>query len=88
MAIKSIVSNEARVLHGNVIDKISTLIISAFGLVAALAWNNAIQKIISMFMGVSDQALGLVVYAVIVTLIAVIVTIYMTRLAGKINAKR
>lgn len=87
MVIKSMVQNEIKFLSGNVIDKVSTLVISAFGLVAALAWNNAIQKVISLFLNVSDQTFGLIAYAVIVTLIAILVTIYMTRLSSKINER-
>jgi Family of unknown function (DUF5654) len=66
-----------------------TLISSAFGLVAALAWNNAITA------GVKDLANGplaslnlegtpaAVAQAVIVTIIAVVVVVVLNRIAGR-----
>lgn len=63
------------------INKITTLIISAFGLIAALAWNSAIQKAVSQFLSTSSELGGLVIYAVIVTVIAVVVTVYLSRLS-------
>ena len=64
-----------------VISKVTILIISAFGLIAALAWNSAIQTAVTQFLGTSSQLGGLVAYAIIVTVLAVIVTIYLSRLA-------
>ena len=63
-----------------VIDKIAALMTAAFGLVAALAWNDAIKQAIA--------ALGLEVYgpwayAIIVTIIAVVVTVYIGKIAEK-----
>lgn len=75
--------NEMHTLSGTVVEKVSTLIISAFGFVAALAWNNAIQKVISLFLATSSEVFGLVVYAIIVTVIAVVITVYLTRVSQK-----
>lgn len=71
--------------RGSVIDKVSTLIISAFGLIAALAWNSAIQGILALFLSTSSKVEGLVIYAVVVTIIAVVVTIYLTQLSKKVG---
>jgi hypothetical protein len=67
-----------------VIDKIAALITIAFGLVAALAWNQAIQSLFAQggplyFLASS----GPWAYAIIVTVIAVIATIWIGRLAQK-----
>jgi hypothetical protein len=67
-----------------VLDKMSALITAAFGLVAALAWNNAITSLFAeggplYFMA----AYGIWGYAILVTLIAVAVTIWVGRLAEK-----
>ncbi|AKA48819.1 hypothetical protein IX51_06535 [uncultured archaeon] len=67
------------------IEKLATLITSAFGLVAALAWNSAILKIFSVIFGSSSDLLAMVLYAVIVTVIAVVITIYIGRVAGKMK---
>ncbi len=58
------------------IERISTLIISAFGLVAALAWNGATQAIFKEVFGTAEEVVPMLVYAVVVTIIAVLVTIW------------
>ena len=63
-------------LKSEVIDKIAALLTAAFGLVAALAWNGAIQALFKQVFGSSDELVAMVVYAVVVTVIAVIVTIW------------
>lgn len=67
------------------IEKLSALITAAFGLVAALAWNAAILKIFAIVFGSSSDLVALILYAVIVTIIAVIVTIYIGRIAGRLK---
>jgi uncharacterized membrane protein (DUF106 family) len=59
------------------------LIISAFGLVAALAWNTAIQGIFVLIFGPASSVAAMLSYAVAVTVIAVIVTVYLSRLNSK-----
>jgi len=65
-------------------DKLTLLITSAFGLVAALAWNDAIR---SLF--VEDgpfhifAAYGVWIYAVIATLFAVIVVMAFERISRR-----
>ncbi len=67
-----------------VIDKLAALITAAFGLVAALAWNDAIKSLFAeggalYFMA----AYGIWGYAILVTLIAVFVTIWVGRMAER-----
>ena len=57
------------------LETTAALITSAFGLVAALAWNEAIKKAIGMWLSADDEVIGLVIYALIVTVIAVIATL-------------
>ncbi len=68
-----------------VIDKLAALITSAFGLVAALAWNSAIQKVFQTVFGTSSELYALIFYAVVVTVIAVIATVYIGRIAGRMK---
>ncbi|MEM7815991.1 MAG: DUF5654 family protein [Candidatus Aenigmatarchaeota archaeon] len=63
-----------------VIDKIASLMTAAFGLVAALAWNEAIKNAIG---SLGLQAYGPWLYAIIVTVIAVVATIYIGKIAAK-----
>jgi NhaP-type Na+/H+ or K+/H+ antiporter len=64
-----------------VIDKLSELITAAFGLVAALAWNTAIQAIFTEVFKERGSILAMLVYAVTVTIIAVAFTIWIGYLA-------
>ena len=66
-----------------VTEKLSTLITAAFGLVAALAWNGAIQEIFKNLFGTQETLIAMIIYAVIVTVIAVIITIWIGKIAGK-----
>ncbi|MFH1637123.1 MAG: DUF5654 family protein [Candidatus Woesearchaeota archaeon] len=68
-------------LKSEVIEKLSTLIITALGLVAALAWNSAIQDFFKKQAWLSQH--GPWMYAVMVTLIAVLATIWIGRIAHK-----
>jgi len=62
-----------------ILDKIAALVTVAFGLVAALAWNGAIQAIFKHFFGTADSIPAMLVYAVVVTIIAVLVAIWIAR---------
>jgi len=66
-----------------IIERLAALITAAFGLVAALAWNGAIQSIFKNVFGESDTVGAMVVYAVIITIIAVIATIWIGKVAGE-----
>jgi hypothetical protein len=67
----------------DVIEKLTALITAAFGLVAALAWNTAIQAIFTKIFGTASSITAMITYALIVTLIAVWVTIRISKLAEK-----
>lgn len=55
------------------IDKTTVLVISGFSLVAALAWNSAIQDLFKTFFKQSNGLIGQFLYAILVTVILVIV---------------
>ena len=63
-----------------ILDKVSTLMISAFGLVAALAWNGAIQAIFREVFGTAEGVVSMLVYAVVVTIIAVAATVWIAKI--------
>lgn len=64
-----------------------TLTTSGFGLVSALAWNNFIQELVNnyikKFLPANSGLISLFLYAVIVTALAVIVTLQLTRIIKK-----
>ena len=64
-----------------------TLATTAFGLVAALAWNGAITGLFNEIFGQRSNLISLFVYAVIVTVMAVLVTSKLGKLAEKVGAK-
>ena len=69
-----------------ILDKIAALITAAFGLVAALAWNDAIKAIFKEIFGEADAIGPMLLYAIIVTIAAVILTIIVARAVS--NAKK
>jgi hypothetical protein len=69
-------------MKNEVKNKLSLLIATAFGLVAALAWNDAIRSLfneggILFFVA----AYGVWVYAILVTIIAVLVTVWFDKIS-------
>jgi cellobiose-specific phosphotransferase system component IIC len=74
-------------LRQDVIKAIAALITAAFGLVAALAWNTAIQEIFRVAFGDQSGVLPMLIYAVVVTIIAVIATLAIGRAAAKAGVK-
>ncbi len=73
-------------LKSEVIEKIAALVTAAFGLVAALAWNGAIQELFKLIFGEQSTLVAMFVYAIVVTIIAVIAVILIGRAAA--TAKR
>jgi hypothetical protein len=67
----------------DVIEKLAALMTAAFGLVAALAWNGAILAIFKELFGTAESIPALLVYAVLITIIAVVVTIWIAKAAEK-----
>jgi hypothetical protein len=68
-------------VKNEVVEKFAVLITGAFGLVAALAWNTAIQAWFASNPTLS--AGGPWLYAIVVTVIAVLATLWIGWLAGK-----
>lgn len=68
-----------------IVDKMSALISAAFGLVGALAWNEAIKAIFKEIFGTADAIIPMLIYAVVVTVAAVIGTIIVARALGKMK---
>lgn len=70
----------------DVIDKLAALITAAFGLVAALAWNDAIKSLFAEGGALYFMATGGPwAYAVLVTILAVIATIWIGKVSAKAN---
>jgi hypothetical protein len=69
----------------NVIEKFAALITAAFGLVAALAWNDTIKAIFVAVFGSSDTVIAMLIYSLVVTVIAVFATLQIAKAAERAN---
>ncbi|NLI73947.1 MAG: hypothetical protein GX369_04155 [Euryarchaeota archaeon] len=83
MAIKI---EEEKSTRTTIIETIVALMTAAFGLVAALAWNDAIQTVIKSIFPAEDDPTGKLIYAVIITIVAVISIILIGRVLAKYQA--
>lgn len=74
-------------IHKEVWSEILKLSTSSFGLVAALAWNELIKEVVTMYIkplvGSNSGIISLLIYAVIITILAVIVTINLSKFTKK-----
>ena len=59
---------------------------ASLGLVAALAWNDAIKALLAT-MNLGDNLAGLFSYAIIATVVAVVVLVYLGMLATKVGGE-
>ena len=84
------VSPEKKPIHKELLKQMLTLATSGFGLVAALAWNSLIQEFVNSyvksFLPQGSGIISLLIYAVIVTVLAVLVTYQLSRLSEKVNS--
>lgn len=74
-------------VHAAVIDKITQSIVTGLGLVTALAWNEAIQSVFNRFSSKPASLAAKFIYAAALTVIIVIITVQLTKIAKKINKK-
>ena len=74
-------------MRQDVIKALAGLITAAFGLVAALAWNTAIQDLFRAAFGDQSGVIPLLIYAAVDTIIAVVATLAIGRAAAKAGVK-
>lgn len=78
-------SQKNRASH-EVKERLVGYITAAFGLVAALAWNDAVKSLIDMLYAVDKNTVtAKFIYAGVITIIVVIVSIYLSKFAEKKN---
>lgn len=79
------------VFHKELMSQLITLSTSAFGLAAALAWNDTIQQTVKDFVEPSVPGSGVFsrfIYATLVTVLGVIVTYQLSRIASRWGIKK
>ena len=75
---------EIRETEKEVREKMITLILGGFGLVAALAWNDAVQALFNYLFPKSGGGLvGKFFYAIIVTIFVVVVSLRLKKISEK-----
>lgn len=75
--------DQVKDIRGQVATTVATLVTTAFGLIAALAWNEAIKAIITTYFPTGSGITGLLIYAILITIIAVLATIIIARVIAK-----
>ena len=79
------VAREARRVQRHFLRRVIDLAMAAFGFVAALAWNEAIQATLDRYIPRGSGVIHLFLYAILVTLAAVLFTMYLGSVAGRLN---
>ena len=77
--------NAAKEKSRMIVQTMITLASAALGLVAALAWNDAIKALIKEVLGEGDSLGALFMYAVLATVIAIGVLLVLANLAARIG---
>lgn len=77
------VKNSSRML----VQTMITLASASLGLVAALAWNEAIKATIKRVFETDENLAGLYAYAIIATVIAVVVLLILARIATRVGGE-
>jgi hypothetical protein len=74
-----------------IVKQMLTLATAGFGLVAALAWNSLIQEFVADYvtkwLPQGGKLTSLLIYAVVVTILAVFVTYQLSRVLRRLEAK-
>lgn len=70
-------------VHKEILKTISVLMTTAFAFVAGSAWNEAIQALLNEFIQQGSAVSAMLIYAIVVTIIAVVVTVFIGRLVGR-----
>jgi len=70
-----------------VLQSMIALSSAALGLVAALAWNDAIKETIKQLLGENEDLASKYTYAILATAIAVIVVLVLAKIAAKVGGE-
>ena len=70
-----------------ILQSMIALASAALGLVAALAWNDAIKETIRQIMGTDDSLTSKYVYAIFATVLAVVVILILARMAASVGGE-
>jgi hypothetical protein len=85
-------NKDGKKLHVEVVRQMLTLATSGFGLVSALAWNSVIQEFVNDYikrwLPNGSGMISLLLYAIIITALAVFVTLQLSKLLKRLENKQ
>lgn len=67
------------------VEKMTTLATAGLGFVAGLAWNEAMQDLFEAVLPAQSSLLAKFAYALLVTVVIVLVTVQLSRMADKLK---
>lgn len=85
--IQDQIMSDAQEFKKQFAERALKLVTSGFGLVSALAWNELIKETVNIYIkpyfGKSSGLISLLIYALVVTALAVFITYQLSKIAGK-----
>lgn len=85
-------TTEQKRLHIEVVRQMLTLATSGLGLVSALAWNSVIQEFVNSYVKKwlpnGSGLISLLIYAIIITALAVFVTLQLSKFLKRLENKQ
>lgn len=77
-------------IHLEVIKQMLALSTAGFGLVAALAWNEVVTEFVTTkikpFLPLGSGLISLIIYALIVTVMAVVITLQLSKVQARLES--
>jgi len=75
--------HELKHIHHDVLERTITLVIAALGLIAALAWDEALRHLFEELFGGKGTLFEEISYALVVTILAALISVRLGRLFQK-----
>jgi hypothetical protein len=89
LKITEVIKKESRSLGSEVSERLFSYITAGLGLVAGLAWNEAIKSAIEYFFPLDGNTLlAKFFYATAISVIVVVISIYLARILGQEDKKK
>ncbi len=85
--IKGSLSKQVKETNKQILSQSLGFMSSAFALVAALAWNDAIRALLQRYFHESSGLISSFIYAILVTVVAVIITMRLNKIAERLNTR-
>lgn len=82
--MKTKIKNELSSVRNEIANKTVGYIVTALGLVAGLAWNDAVKSAIEHFFPAEKGGISAkFIYATLITLVVVLISVYLVKITGK-----